>query len=91
MTENGINLHVWGEGLGLPSIDAESIAAIAYFIHSSKAKPLHWTVEPGHNPALSPNGIFSQIISRESIAQNIQQATFRTFKMKLGSVASCPT
>jgi hypothetical protein len=59
MAKTAIKLHVWGAGLGLPSIDVESIAAIAYCIHISKSKALEWTIEPGFDTSNSPNGAFS--------------------------------
>jgi hypothetical protein len=52
-----VTLKVWGEGLGLPSIDSESTAAIAYCIHVSKSKPLDWVAESGYDTSSSPNGI----------------------------------
>jgi hypothetical protein len=57
MTEE-IALKVWGEGFGLPSIDAESIAAIAYCVQVSKSKPLEWVAESGYDTSSSPSGSY---------------------------------
>jgi hypothetical protein len=52
-----VELHIWGEGLGLPSLDAECIAVVAYLIHTSEKKPnLNWTIIPNYDTSISPNG-----------------------------------
>ncbi|KAF8428314.1 outer mitochondrial membrane transport complex protein-domain-containing protein [Tirmania nivea] len=54
-----MELHIWGPAFGLPSIDPECLAAIAYFRcipdlnpPSPTSKP--WRIVPSSNPLLSP-------------------------------------
>lgn len=47
-----LELHVWGPSFSLPSIDAQCLAAIAFF---SKAVPRgEWILIPSSDPTLSP-------------------------------------
>lgn len=51
-----LELHVWGPAFGLPSIDAECIAAIAYL---NRAVPQgQWVVVADHETSPSPNQEF---------------------------------
>jgi len=46
-------LHIWGPAFGLPSIDAECIAVVAYL---NRALPQHqWKLVANHDASLSPN------------------------------------
>jgi sorting and assembly machinery component 37 len=48
-----LDLYVWGEAFGLPSIDAECLAVIAY-LH--KTAPIsEWRLIASNNPAISPS------------------------------------
>ncbi|KAL7943120.1 Tom37 C-terminal domain-containing protein [Trichoderma barbatum] len=50
-----LQLHVWGPAFGLPSIDAECLAIIAYF---HNALPLgSWSLIPSNDPAVSPSNL----------------------------------
>lgn len=48
-----LELHVWGPAFGLPSIDPQCLATIAYF---SQALPPQdeWILIPSSDPAVSP-------------------------------------
>lgn len=47
-----LELHIWGPAFGLPSIDAECIAAVAYL---NASLPLTaWTLVASYDPSLSP-------------------------------------
>jgi sorting and assembly machinery component 37 len=49
-----LQLHVWGPAFGLPSIDAQCLAAIAY---CSLALPKDsWEVVASSDPSVSPTG-----------------------------------
>ncbi|ROT40010.1 hypothetical protein SODALDRAFT_332161 [Sodiomyces alkalinus F11] len=45
-------LHVWGPAFGLPSIDAECLAAIAYLHYTLPSS--EWTLIPSSDPSLTP-------------------------------------
>jgi sorting and assembly machinery component 37 len=51
-----LELHVWGSGFGLPSIDPLCLAAIAYL--NLVLPREEWKVVPSSNPLLSPNSLF---------------------------------
>lgn len=46
-------LHVWGPAFGLPSIDAQCLAAIAYLSHSKEDYLLVATNDPAESPISS--------------------------------------
>ncbi|KAH6692652.1 outer mitochondrial membrane transport complex protein-domain-containing protein [Plectosphaerella plurivora] len=46
-------LHTWGPAFGLPSIDAECIAAIAYLHHAIPSS--EWTLIPSSDPSVTPS------------------------------------
>ncbi|KAL2757074.1 hypothetical protein ACRALDRAFT_1075766 [Sodiomyces alcalophilus JCM 7366] len=46
-------LHVWGPAFGLPSIDAECLAAIAYLHYTLPSS--EWTLTPSSDPSLTPH------------------------------------
>ncbi|KAA8912320.1 Tom37 C-terminal domain-containing protein [Sphaerosporella brunnea] len=48
-----LELHVWGPGFGLPSIDPQCLAAIAYL--NLLLPRSEWKLVPSSNPLLSPN------------------------------------
>ncbi|KAH8179225.1 outer mitochondrial membrane transport complex protein [Sarocladium implicatum] len=48
-----LDLHIWGPAFGLPSIDPECIAAVAYF-HSAASSPADWRLIPSNDPSLTP-------------------------------------
>jgi sorting and assembly machinery component 37 len=47
-----LELHIWGPAYGLPSIDAECLAAIAY-LHRS-VPPEQWILIADYDPSSSP-------------------------------------
>ena len=47
-----LELHVWGPGFGLPSIDPLCLAAIAYL--NLTLPPTAWQLLQSSNPTLSP-------------------------------------
>lgn len=50
-----LQLHVWGPAFGLPSIDAECIAAIAYL---NRIVPhSEWKLIANHDTAISPRSM----------------------------------
>ncbi|KAL2352999.1 Tom37 C-terminal domain-containing protein [Cryomyces antarcticus] len=53
-----LELHVWGPAFGLPSIDAECIAAACYLKQclSSDTEEDKWTIVAGHDPSSNPSG-----------------------------------
>ncbi|KAK7530803.1 Tom37 C-terminal domain-containing protein [Phyllosticta citribraziliensis] len=51
-----LELHVWGPGFGLPSVDPECIAAIAYAQQTLRDGA--WAVVAAHDVSLSPNKAF---------------------------------
>ncbi|KAJ2894685.1 hypothetical protein MKZ38_007303 [Zalerion maritima] len=48
-----MELHVWGQGFDLPSIDPECLAAITFF--SIYVKPEKWRLVQSSDPSVSPN------------------------------------
>lgn len=73
-----LELHVWGPAFGLPSIDAECNAAIAYL--NRAVSPGQWIVVADHDTAISPNNEFpalrdgsSYIAGFQNIVQYLQQ------------------
>lgn len=48
-----LDLHVWGPAFGLPSIDAECLAIIAYLRHAAPSDS--WSLIPSNDPAISPS------------------------------------
>ena len=46
-------LHTWGPAFGLPSIDAECLAAIAYLHHAIPSS--EWTLIPSSDPSFTPS------------------------------------
>lgn len=46
-------LYVWGPAFGLPSIDAQCLAAIAYLSHSNEDYLLVATNDPAESPISS--------------------------------------
>lgn len=49
-----LELHVYGAGLGLPSIEVKCLAAIALFQASFGNSRKDWTLIPSNDPAISP-------------------------------------
>jgi sorting and assembly machinery component 37 len=49
-----LELHIWGPGFGLPSIDASCLATIALF--RDCLKPDEWSLIPSSDPTISPLG-----------------------------------
>lgn len=50
-------LHIWGPAFGLPSIDAECIAAVAYFRRI--VPPGQWTLVADYDTVLSPQSVLT--------------------------------
>ncbi|KAL8994601.1 MAG: hypothetical protein Q9188_007017 [Gyalolechia gomerana] len=60
-----LQLHVWGPAFGLPSLDPQCLAAIAYL---SQAIPqAEWELIASSNPALSPTSPYTSFL--ESLGQ----------------------
>lgn len=52
-----LELHVWGPAFSLPSIDAQCLAAIAYF---TQAIPKgQWVLVASSDPAVSPTSRYA--------------------------------
>ena len=49
-----LELHIWGPAFGLPSINAECIAATAYL--KSVISIGDWVLVPNHDPSNTSNG-----------------------------------
>ncbi|KEF62132.1 uncharacterized protein A1O9_00104 [Exophiala aquamarina CBS 119918] len=49
-----LELHIWGPAFGLPSLDAQCLAAVYYFQKSLPAGA--WSLIPSSNPHVSPLG-----------------------------------
>ncbi len=49
-----LELHIWGPAFGLPSIDAECLAAIAYLRHALSSD--EWVLVPSSDPKVCPTG-----------------------------------
>lgn len=47
-----LELHIWGPGFGLPSIDAQCLSTVAYFIHC--LRPAEWRLIPSSDPSACP-------------------------------------
>jgi len=47
-----LELHVWGPGFGLPSIDAECLATIAYLRNCEGAE---WELVQSSDPSICPS------------------------------------
>ena len=47
-----LELHVWGPAFLLPSIDAQCLATIAYFVQAVPKEA--WVLVPSSDPSLSP-------------------------------------
>lgn len=52
-----LELHIWGPVFGVPSIDAECIAAITY-LHNAVQDDSAWRIVPSNDAAVSPSGEF---------------------------------
>jgi sorting and assembly machinery component 37 len=52
-----LHLHVWGPAFGLPSIDPECLAAIAYLKAAFPLSPKQddWVLIADHDPSASPS------------------------------------
>ncbi|KAH6609230.1 hypothetical protein Trco_002576 [Trichoderma cornu-damae] len=50
-----LHLHIWGPAFGLPSIDAECLATVAY-LHNA-LPPSSWRLVPSNDPAVSPSNL----------------------------------
>ncbi|KAL7797978.1 Tom37 C-terminal domain-containing protein [Trichoderma afarasin] len=50
-----LHLHVWGPAFGLPSIDAECLAIVAYFHNVLPSSS--WRLIPSNDPAVSPSNL----------------------------------
>ncbi|OAA68827.1 mitochondrial import receptor subunit [Cordyceps fumosorosea ARSEF 2679] len=51
-----LELHVWGPVFGVPSIDAECIAAITY-LHNAVRDDIEFRIVPSNNVSVSPSGL----------------------------------
>lgn len=49
-----LELHVWGPAFGLPSIDAQCLATIAYFVLAIPEKEAEWSLVADSDPLVSP-------------------------------------
>jgi sorting and assembly machinery component 37 len=49
-----LELHIWGPAFGLPSIDAQCLAAIAYFALAVPEKDVEWVVIADSDPLMVP-------------------------------------
>jgi sorting and assembly machinery component 37 len=60
-----LELHVWGPAFGLPSIDAECLAAIAYLRHCLGDG--EWVLVASSDTSVSPTSMFfpSQLQAKE--------------------------
>lgn len=47
-----LELHVWGPAFSLPSIEAQSLATIAYFVLAVPKD--EWVLVPSSDPSVSP-------------------------------------
>lgn len=54
-----LELHVWGPAFSLPSIDAQCLAAIAYF--SLVVPKDRWVLIASSDPSVSPSSEFELI------------------------------
>jgi sorting and assembly machinery component 37 len=52
-----LELHIWGPGFSLPSIDAQCLATIAYF--SLAVPKASWVLVASSDPTVSPTRTFS--------------------------------
>lgn len=51
-----LELHIWGPAFGLPSIDCECNAAVAYLHHALTPRSIEWILVPSHDTSISPSG-----------------------------------
>ncbi|EGX95396.1 mitochondrial import receptor subunit [Cordyceps militaris CM01] len=51
-----LELHVWGPVFGVPSIDAECIAAITY-LHNAARDTVQFRIVPSNDASVSPSGL----------------------------------
>ena len=58
MIKSEKTLYIWGPAFGLPSIDAECIATVAYcHLTLGAHESVAWSVVPGHDPAVLSCGM----------------------------------
>lgn len=60
-----MELHIWGPAFGLPSIDAECLAAVVY-LHST-LPPEQWILVLSQEASISPSGELPCLINDDTI------------------------
>ncbi|KAL7817359.1 outer mitochondrial membrane transport complex domain-containing protein [Trichoderma gracile] len=65
-----LHLHVWGPAFGLPSIDAECLAIIAY-LHNA-LPPSEWRLIPSNDPAVSPSNLLPALHHEDTWVSGFQ-------------------
>jgi sorting and assembly machinery component 37 len=65
-----LELHIWGPAFGLPSIDAECIAAVAY-LHHAAASPTDWRLVPSNDPSGSADSTSSPLPTLALLLQHL--------------------
>jgi len=53
-----LELHIWGPAFGLPSIDPECIAAVAYLAKLALPEEIEWMIVPDYDASKVPNSMF---------------------------------
>lgn len=79
-----LQLHVWGPAFGLPSIDPNCLAAIAYL--SQTVPQADWVLVASSDPTLSPSSPWDSIsymrsYARPTLMQYMTQENCQLFAM----------
>lgn len=53
ISKHMLDLHIWGPAFGLPSIDPECVAAVAY-LQAAASSSSDWRLIPSNDPSLAP-------------------------------------
>lgn len=72
-----LHLHVWGPAFGLPSIDAECLAIIAYFHNVLPSSS--WRLITSNDPAVSPSSKFVNYASGGEVIDADSDLQFQIF------------
>ncbi|KAF2837063.1 hypothetical protein M501DRAFT_1033250 [Patellaria atrata CBS 101060] len=85
-----LELHIWGPAFGLPSIDPECTATVAYLKHCLPEE--QWILIADHDPSVSPNREFPALLHNSTwiagfhtITRYLRQQLYRDIDARLSS------
>ncbi|KAK3080850.1 hypothetical protein LTS18_012528 [Coniosporium uncinatum] len=74
-----LELHIWGPAFGLPSIDPQCIAAVAYLAKLALPEEIEWMIVPDYDASKVPNSMYTVTLWDPYSSDDSTQRNFPRF------------